>query len=247
MSSEQPRRRRAFARRWHRWLGVIAAIPVLWLCVSGLILNHADHLGLHDQEVKNEWVLRHYRQLPDGEPVGLRIGDRLVWGWGGMVFLDEKLLELPGELKGAVAVRGYLAVATDEAVGVFDGMDEMEIQLDDLSLPEGGVVSVSESDDHLMVLSEGGWVRMSEEFLDYESDHLFQAKVVSLRGLDDAGVEVAEKVVQSRGAMPLSRVILDAHSGRLFGWPGWLMTDLTAVSLIVLTLLGLRLFPKRKG
>ncbi|MCK5887555.1 MAG: PepSY domain-containing protein, partial [Alcanivorax sp.] len=32
-------------RRWHRWLGLLVAVPVLILSVTGVLLNHIDAFG----------------------------------------------------------------------------------------------------------------------------------------------------------------------------------------------------------
>ena len=32
-------------RRWHRWLGLAVALPVLVLSVTGVLLNHIDSFG----------------------------------------------------------------------------------------------------------------------------------------------------------------------------------------------------------
>ena len=46
MNGSAPKRRdgRHWSRRWHRILGLVFAVPLLWLTVSGLVLRHADRL-----------------------------------------------------------------------------------------------------------------------------------------------------------------------------------------------------------
>ncbi|MGJ8696128.1 MAG: PepSY domain-containing protein [Verrucomicrobiaceae bacterium] len=246
MSDSSPKRRRRVARQWHRWLGVLAAFPLLWLSVSGLLLNHAERLGFHDQEVTAGWVLKRYHQMPEGEPVGLEVGDRMVSEWDGMIFVDGEIVELPGELVGAVGVRNHLVIATPERVGVFDGAGEMIIDLDELSLPGVPVLAVGEVDGLLQVRVDGRWWAFGDDYLSFEESGM-ELKADGIVELSEEEKESLSEALRSRSGMPMSRVILDAHSGRLFGWPGWVLTDLAAVSVIVLTIMGLRLFPKRKS
>ena len=246
MKHDAPHRRRHRSRQWHRWLGLVAALPLLWLAASGLLLNHAATWGLNDRMVTSGWILRHYNQIPEGEPIGLIVGDRVVAGWEGLIFLDSKQLPIQGKLTGAAALKGQLIVATDEEIGIFDGSDELVLELDELSLPGVPVEGISVQEDRLLVFSKTQWYQLSEDFLTFEE---FLEVVASTPPelLDAPSREGLAEAIQTRRAMPLSRVILDAHSGGLFDWPGWVITDLSALSLVVLTALGLQLFPRRRS
>ncbi|MDB0055575.1 PepSY domain-containing protein [Akkermansiaceae bacterium] len=246
MSEPAPRLRRHNTRKWHRWLGLIAALPLLWLSLSGILLNHAEFFGLNDRQVSAGWVLKRYHQLPEGEPRGITIGDRKVAFWDGLTFLDKEFLEIPGQLVGAVALKNQLIIATDERIAILDGTGEMVLDLDELSLPPLPIETVTVDKERLFVFSGKSFWRFSEDFLSFEETSTHKV-FKSLPLLDDADRESLSNAIMTRRAMPLSRVILDAHSGKLFGWPGWLLTDLAAASVIVLTILGLGLFKKRQA
>lgn len=246
MNSE-PTKRRRVARHWHRWLGLFAAVPLLWLSVTGLLLNHIVDLGLNDKRVSTEWILKRYHQLPEGKPAAFKANERLVAGWDGALYLDGKFLEgFEGELVGAVGVKDKLVIATKESVGVFNGSDVMEIELDELSLPALPLQGVAVAENVLLVKSDSGWSSFSDDFLLFEEWN-DSAEAVTFNLLNDEELDELKSAIASSRSMPLDRVIGDAHSGKLFGWPGWLITDLTALGAIILTILGLRLFPKRKS
>ena len=245
--SFEPTKRRRVARHWHRWLGLFAAVPLLWLSVTGLLLNHIVDLGLNDKRVSAEWILKRYHQLPEGKPVAFRANERLVAGWDGALYLDGKFLEgFEGELVGAVGVKDKLVIATKESVGVFDGSDAMAIELDELSLPALPLQGVAVAENVLLVKSDSGWSSFSDDFLLFEEWN-DSAEAVTFNLLNDEELDELKSAIASSRSMPLDRVIGDAHSGKLFGWPGWLIADLTALGAIILTILGLRLFPKRKS
>ena len=246
MSSE-PKKRRRIARHWHRWLGLFAAVPLLWLSVTGLLLNHIVDLGLNDKRVSAKWILKRYHQLPEGKPMAFKANERLVAEWDGALYLDGKFLEgFEGELVGAVGVKDKLVIATKESVGVFDGSDAMAIELDELSLPVLPLQGVAVAENGLLVKSDSGWSSFSDDFLLFEEWN-DSAEAVTFHLLNDEELGDLESAITSSRSMPLDRVIGDAHSGKLFGWPGWLIMDLTALGAIILTILGLRLFPKRKS
>ncbi len=246
MSEPAPRRRRHHARKWHRWLGLLAALPLLWLSLSGILLNHAASLGLDDAEVSTGWVLKRYHQIPEGEPKGVQVGDRKIASWDGLTFLDNELLEIPGDLVGAGAYKNKLIIATDERFVVLDGTGQMILELDELSLPALPIEAIMAEDTRVGIQAGGEVWSFSDDFLSFEKASFFRT-TSALTPLDDSDRKSLSTAIQTRNAMPLSRVILDAHSGKLFGWPGWLLTDLAAGSVIVLTLLGLRLFKKRQS
>lgn len=246
MKHDAPRRRLHRSRQWHRWIGLAAALPVLWLAISGILLNHAATFGLNDRQVTSGWILRHYNQMPEGDPVGLPVGDRLVAGWEGLLFVDGRQLPLRGDLVGAVALKGQLIVATNEEIGIFDGSDELVLELDELSLPGVPIEGVSVQDGSLLVSTKRQWYELSANFFTFEEFTGLVSSTPPALLSKERRRELAE-AVQTRRAMPLSRVILDAHSGSLFGWPGWVITDLAALGLVVLTVLGLRLYPRRRS
>lgn len=246
MSDVLSKPRRRVARQWHRWLGLAAALPLLWFSLTGLLLNHADSLGLHEAKVSNGLILSHYNQVPEGELRGVQVGDRLVSTWDGFLFLDHEEVLLKGSLIGATSVKNQLVIVTDERVAIFNGLGEMELELDDLSLPPLPIKALGLEGDAIVFQTESGGYRLSDDYLSYEK-WLIENLAEPLPLIEGEAKRGLAKAIRGRNAMPLSRVILDAHSGSLFGWPGWVITDMTAVGVIILTLLGLRLFPKRKS
>lgn len=72
--SKKPRIIETGVRRWYRWhrrIGIISALFVLLLSVTGIILNHTVSLGLHQSHVKAAWVHELYGlPAPTGEEGG---------------------------------------------------------------------------------------------------------------------------------------------------------------------------------
>ncbi|MCH2547232.1 MAG: PepSY domain-containing protein [Alphaproteobacteria bacterium] len=73
MSSTKARRfnRTTFQRimlKWHARLGGIAALFLLIITLTGIVLNHQEILGIHNSEITATWVLDwYYGEVPDGE------------------------------------------------------------------------------------------------------------------------------------------------------------------------------------
>lgn len=95
---------------WHRWLGIAAAVLVLWSAATGIVLVHADQLGLGQRPVRSALVLDLFR-VPTPE---VELGYRTPLGWiadaGERVHLDGTALPRQLGALGGVA-------AFDEAGG----------------------------------------------------------------------------------------------------------------------------------
>ena len=69
--------------RWHRRLGITAALFVILLTITGVLLNHNASLNLQKAYIKNEWLLDWYnidakQEDASGFPEEIRTVDRVV-------------------------------------------------------------------------------------------------------------------------------------------------------------------------
>ncbi|MEC9054730.1 MAG: hypothetical protein VX633_05460, partial [Verrucomicrobiota bacterium] len=172
MAEERPRKswRRGAPRRWHRLIGAIFALPLLWLVVSGLLLQHQDKLGLSEKKVSSAWLLKRYDQIPSGNPLVTSAGRFKVAGWGGVLFVDDRVLEESGSLVGAVARPRELVIATGSEVFVYDSQGDYLDRLGEESLPAVPITGIGLDDSRRVHLkTEAGQHVLGEDFLDFEA------------------------------------------------------------------------------
>ena len=156
-------------RRWHRYLGAVLALPLLWLCVTGLLLQHQERLGLGERRVNSAWLLERYKQIPAGEPRVAAAGRFTVANWGGLLFLDDVPVEESGHLVGAVAKPAELVVATESELLVYDAQGEFLDRLDEASLPGIPVKRLGlDAAGRVLLAVEGGATYATEDFLAFE-------------------------------------------------------------------------------
>lgn len=229
---------------WHRRLGLVAALLVVVLAATGLLLNHSPALGLDRQPVRSPWLLARYGIEPLRDWPTYRAGPLWVSELDGRLYLNEGRLEAAGEaeaLRGAVQTpQGLVAVATERSLLLLTPEGELVERLDEASLP-GPVEQVGLDPKGALVLeTPGGSYRADPEFLSWSR----------LREADGGAVRWAEPVSPPPALrrallarwvpdLTVERVLLDLHSGRLLGRHGELVMDAAALLLLLLALTGL--------
>ena len=230
-------RRRYRALSWHRRLGLTALVLVALIAATGLLLNHTESLGLDRGVVTNEWILDWYGVAPKRDPVSFATSGGWVTWVDGHLFLDgQQIAEDVGEAKGAVAMGEIVAFAGESEVLLFTGEGELIERMGMESLP-GTVSAIGRNPGkYIMLQTAAGRFRSDEEFVswkaaDNESEWSRPAPLPE---------PVRERVLTAyRGhSLPLGRVLLDIHTGRIFGSFGPYLMDAAAVCLVILGITG---------
>jgi len=224
---------------WHRRLGLCAASFVALLVVTGVLLNHTDTYQLDSRYIRSGWLLDVYNARPPAEPLSFRAGRHWVSRVGARLFIDDRLLAERAEtLLGAVAINEGIAVAAGDRLLVLGYDGEL---LERLGAAEGVPAAVeaigSTSEGRLVIRAANG---------DYEVDiNTLQWRRAAALTVLWSKPQVAEGALRAdlvaayRGSgLSLERVMLDLHSGRIFGPYGIYVVDGAAVVFLVLACTG---------
>lgn len=229
---------RALLWRWHRRLGLAAAILVLFLSVTGIALNHTESLKLDESPLRHQWLLSLYG-VESPHITSYAMGERFISHMAGdYLYLDEnELAYCRGHFAGVVSMAGIWVVGCG---------DELILLTEDGEIVEriGSVYQFPAS------LSRIGRCGESLCFEAGAQRYLADVDQLSWRPVDKGisgwsqSVALpdsirAELVSQFQGqAISWERVILDIHSGRILSAFGVMLMDLAALALIVLSLSG---------
>lgn len=244
------RRRKRHSRKWHRWMGLLTALPLIWVLATGVVLNHTVALKLDDIEVNHPWVMAAYGMNPSGEPLGQQLESFQVATWDGIIFLNGKPLELTGELLGAVSDGEGLAIVTDRSVLRLDSSGETIELLDEISLPELPLTGVAMDAGVVLLKNNVGWHEVSDGWLETKQRDQAPFSAVALSEIENEESRETLRQAWTRGGLPASRIVLDLHSGRFLGAFGVYFYDFVAVCTALLTVTGLVLFfrkPRRRN
>jgi hypothetical protein len=227
-------------RRWHGLVGAVIVFFLVYLLVSGLPLNHVEILKLDKREVSYPWLMRWYGIHAADPTQGYLLGKSYFSWEDGKWVLDDKLLtSSAGQPVGAVEVRGvnYIATATTLYLYQSDGqlLDKVEKQ----SLPAHPILALGKMGSNVMLQTPSA-VFASVDGQNWEKS---SATGVTLSSLQDLPADVKRRTAEILApGISLQRILLDVHSGRIFGrYAVWVM-DVASLVLLGLGLSGFWLY-----
>ncbi|WP_158675397.1 PepSY domain-containing protein [Thiohalobacter thiocyanaticus] len=234
---------------WHRYIGLTAALFVLILAVTGLLLNHTERFAFDSRHVHNDWVLDWYGiEAPERYTSYALEGDHITL-FGRHLY--HNLHELEGEhegLIGALRVGDLVVVAVDREILLLMGDGELVERLGGSEgVPSGMRRLGLDSDGALVVEGGHAYYQPDADFIrwrHWEGD----PDTVTWTQADTLPDKLYEELVEHyRGeVLPVERVLLDLHSGRILGRHGYLVMDIAAVLLIALALSGSLIWLRRR-
>ncbi len=230
---------RLFLLRWHRRLGVAAALVVIMLVLTGIALNHSSDMALDEKPVESPLLLKRYGvELP--EVMTYPVGERyLTLVAGSRLYLNTReIAYCEGPLSAALAYGdGLVALCSDQLLLLTAKGDVVERLSTAYGLPE---------DISAMGLAgEQLWLKTAEQsFLADLHSLVFTpgAPPADTRWANAVATPPALQETLVRNFLGSDvhweRLLLDLHSGRLFGTFGVYLVDLSAIILLLLALSG---------
>jgi len=223
------------------------AVFFVFLITTGLMLNHTGALGLGKRYVETQWLLDLYHISAPEPPVAFSAGEHFVSRLGDRLYLDTKELperaeRLIGGLKVGdtllIAIPGKLLVVspTAELIERIDSADGVPAGMKRIGLTASGQLVIRAAHgDYLADLEKLDWRKTKTADVGW-------ATPVTLPP------ELEEKLMQTYrgGGLPLERVILDLHSGRIVGQWGVYVVDGAALLFLALVITGLWMWMKQR-
>ncbi len=233
-------------RRYHRILGGALALPWLWLCLTGLILNHSAELRLDQKTLRSSWLTSFYLELPaPGEGFSYQAGSRTVSQWGDHLFLDQQMLPYSGELVGSIPLGPSLLIATSEHLYLLDAQSQLLDSVGEAALPAFPLQGLS-TEPIPTLFAEGEAYQVTADLLDFPVSNDPPSNFPQSIPLADSLSSELQATLIAQAEVSYYRVWLDLHKFSFLGSFGkWVLTFST-VGLIILAITGVMLFRKRK-
>ncbi|MBT4522961.1 MAG: hypothetical protein HOC23_23415 [Halieaceae bacterium] len=224
--------------RWHRRAGLIAAVVLSLVTVTGVFLNHTAELSLGKKYVGQAWLLGFYG-IPEPKLVSFNLGETTVTGddKGQLYWGTEPLEKCRGGLVGAAVYEaGFIASCAAELF-FFDSSGRLVEKVSAVYGLPTPITQLGQCDERLCIRTPKRLFELDLEVLSFKP-------LVGVKAVWSKPVPLAERISQAiyadsrRQGLSWERVLLDLHSGRLFGSPGVWVVDLAAILLFFLSVSG---------
>lgn len=226
--------------RWHRRLGISAALFVILLSVSGLLLNHGAQLGWDRKPVTARLLLGLYG-LDAPTLASIRTdGDWITQvGREYLFFNADERGGCRGTLAGVARLAEYLVVLCTENLVLLTLAGEIVEQVDaGIGLPVP-VLAGREEQGFLLLHTGQGYFQVDLERLAWLPVAVPDGAIrpVSVEAPPATLARELEAFYLGK-EISVERLLLDLHSGRLFGGFGVILVDTMAALFVLLAATG---------
>lgn len=233
---------------WHRYFGLTTALFVILLSVTGLALNHTEDLRLDARHVRSEAVLDWYGIDAPETLLSYRAGANVISQLGNHIYWNlQPVPHVDGTLAGALEFAGLTVAAMDSGLLLFTRGGELIEQLGTAAGVPAGIQAIgTDTAGKLLVRTAQGDFHTDGNFIEWQSASESGASWATATPPDPELAAALRDVWRGTG-LPLERVILDVHSGRIFGEAGVWLVDAAALLFVLLAGSGLWLWSRRRA
>lgn len=228
--------------RWHRRGGLLVALFVLFMTVSGIALNHAPDLGLNRHFLGWRWLRDFYGEQAV-ERIGFAVGARwFTRGASGVLFLDrQRVAPCEGTLVGAAASGDMFVAACAEELLLLTAEGELIESLGRSSGLPAPLRGLATAHGAVLLAAPAGWMVLDTDAMSLESFGGSAAGIAPFApGTPPATLR--RTLERSDGWLSWERLLLDLHSGRLFGRAGIYVVDAAGLLFAMLALSGVSMW-----
>lgn len=232
--------------QWHRYAGLVAALFIIIIAVTGIMINHSSRLTLNSTYVKSDWLLNFYGIKAPDKVQSYSLKNNWLSQWKNQIYLNTHFIHKERQtILGAITYADIIIVALADALLVFTEDGELIERVAGSEGVPSGIEAIGLSDKNQLA------IRASNGVFTGNKDLLFwQAAPSSIIVWSDVSPLpkqlYATMLDKYRGrGLKLERVIFDLHSGRIVGSWGIFFTDVVAILMIFLSISGIWLWIMR--
>ena len=231
-------------------MGIVSALFVILLSLSGLILHHGPALNLDKPFIGSSQLLSWYKIEVPAIEIQYRAGQHGVQLIAESIYFDSD--RLPGsfsDLKGFVATEfGYVAATSNQLLLLTDTGELIEV-LGRVNLLPTGIRRIgSDAAGRLVLQTAMGIIDADLDGLRWTQS----TSSASQLSWSDSSAPQAQRSEQIRADYAASlisweRLLLDIHSGRILGSLGVVLVDLMALLFMLMAASGVWIWSRRRN
>lgn len=252
MSRQRPRKQRFKLRSfyvWHRYMGVTAALFVLIIAVTGVLLNHTEDFQFDSHHVKSSWILDWYGIKAPAQLQSFHANGNHITLMGDHLYLNRR--EIEGNyyrLVGALYLPDMYVVAVSDSILLLTEEGDIVEQLHaEDGVPAGINAIGTDNNRRLVTAGSHDYYEADRDFLKWQRRESGGESTIWAEARQPDSLLTASLQAHYREeVLPVERVLLDLHSGRFFGRAGPWFFDFAALLMILLALSGTWIWLRRR-
>lgn len=230
---------------WHRRFGLLLVIFIMLLAITGIMLNHTDGLKLNNTKINNSIILSLYEINPKEPSISYKTEQHILSQLDEQIYFDDKkLLNSKQQIRGVTNAGEIIILVLSRDVILLSRNAELIDRYPLAQKTEIEHVGMLNGKAIIKMMDQSMW-QADEDIINWQAIDSIQMTWAPQIQLDD--VLKQNLLEQYRGeGLPLERIILDIHSGRIFGNVGVYVMDSVALLMIFLSLSGLWMWWQRR-
>ncbi len=243
--------KKSSARKLHRSLAWVMAFGLIYVTLSGVLLNHSKSLDLHEIQIKNPWLLEWYGQSAPVISQSFAINQHWISRINQNFYWDDKTLTLQGEIQQIISHQSFVFIRLDKQIAFLSDSGEL-IDLiafpENISEPNASRLFVNQQQIYL-INNDQAWslnADYSEFVLNSEYQiPTFKIKVAETNKNPLPEVLKTKLLALAPSNLTLEKIILELHNGYFLGPIGPWLLDLFALLILITIISGIRLHSKK--
>ncbi len=239
----KPNLKRIFAT-WHRRIGMVSAIFVILLSITGFLLNHSDSFGFTSRTVTSPAILSAYGITP---PTITSVALANTWASqvDHTIFIDDfSFGKCDGKLIGAVSLTAYNLIACEQELLVLtQNLELIERISRNQGLPEN-ISAIGVCQINPCIKSEKNIYSVDVDALRWEPVAIDNTQHIQWSHISVPPEDHTAKLLRLFHGSKITweRLIQDIHAGRFLGSFGPLFMDIVAILFLLLAISGIFLW-----
>ncbi len=234
-------------RSLHRYSGIVAAIFIVFLTVTGILLNHTGMFKLDKNYLHHPAILSLYDIKPI-EVKSYHIDNQWINFDSLAVYFNTKPLTSCKNLTGVIRFKDYIVISCETTLLLL-GKNGNVIEIIDtnLDLPVP-LIGLSSNTESIFVHSPSGIYSFDPENIEFvKTISVKDSNLMTLSNSSIAPNSMINTIINSSTAnsITVEHLLLDIHTGRIFGTFGILIIDAAALILLFMAASGLYIWLKK--
>lgn len=229
-----------FFRKWHRRIGIFFSLLILYITISGMILNHSDDLNLSKKYIGSNFLLNLYQIKAAQSIHSFTLSSHKLSSIDNQFWFDDKLINNNSQtLQSAIYFQHiYFSLFSDELWLLNKDGLLIDTMTHDNGLPQN-VEKLGIFKHHLYLKTSDEIYVLDEAFTSWQAV-TFEVlpKWSQLSHLSDTEIAHYQQRYRSN-IIAWQRFIQDLHSGRILTRFSKIFLDLIGMGLLLLSLTGL--------